>query len=239
MGKYYTEKITTTSPSDRASTMVAWLNAIDGITAEAYEYEYDSTTYGGGKILIDNTNIEIFIGFHPNAVGFSLMFSKLGDTNLTFKQANGGGTEVGLNLNVYISEDCILFSACQNANGFELIRVKADDDTTLVGYGTNLDTWYSSLKYIGDIHDLTFKDESNLDSVSYTYTNMFPYEAEIGSVDFIVQGYFVNSSNLKVYTSSLLKECSTTSLLSTVSLPDPLGSHITIGAHCIVPVDIS
>ena len=106
-----------------------------------------------------------------------------------------------------------------------------DAGKTLIGYGGN-----TTNTEMVDISTLTFEDVTDTARIAYTYTNMFPYEADSGSLDFLAQAYFVNGG-VRKFTSTILKECSTVSILSTGSMPNPLPFHFAIGAHCLVPLD--
>ena len=129
-----------------------------------------------------------------------------------------------------------MLSVCQSnstANGVEIIYVKTTDNKYLVGYYRHS----TQNVYFVDIASLTFEDVSDNARLLYTYTNMFPFSAVDGTLDFLSHAYFIDENSYKKFTSDLLKECSTVSLLSTASLPYPLNNHLAIGTHCIVPLD--
>ena len=137
----------------------------------------------------------------------------------------------------YIEDGCIFLSCCQlNINGFEILYVKTRDNKYLIGYNTSrLNPNLSP--YMVDISSLRFEEVSDTVRSPLSYANMFPFYAVEGTVDFLNQAYFKNGNGLKMFETDVLKECSTVSLLSTVSLPSPLNNHLALGAHCIVPLD--
>ena len=118
--------------------------------------------------------------------------------------------------------------------GIEVAIVNVSNSNVLVGYKVNTS---NPVQQFVDISELTFENVSDSARIQYSYTNMFPYESNPGTLDFLAQSYFVNNG-VRVYMSDLLKECSTLSLLTTASLPYPLGNHIAVGAHCIVPITV-
>jgi hypothetical protein len=100
----------------------------------------------------------------------------------------------------------------------------------LIGYKELL----TDSQYV-DISTLTFEETSDLSRTQFSYTNMFQYTSVSGSLDYLGQAYFVNGNNLKKFTTDILRECSTVTLLSTASLSD--GNWLAIGAHCLAPLD--
>lgn len=240
MGKFYSAKFTVEDSTARITSISNWFNALDGITSEVIDYEYSDSTYKAAKITIDNTPIEVLFGAKPAKVNHTVVYAKNGDIYL-INNTIGSEQQLGtVNVYAYIHENIVLigikhmknYSASSN-NGVEILYLKTSENKYLIGYyrnGTN--------DGFVDISSMTFEELSDTSRTPYTYANMFPYYADGATLDFLTNAYFKNGLNYKSFTSDILKECSTISLLSTASLPDPLGPHMAIGAHCIVPVDI-
>lgn len=235
MGKFYTAKFPGTDIS-RIDQVSSWFNAFDGITSEVVTVTVDNIDFVGAKVSIDGTDIEMFLGDVSGTVTRSHSYIKNGDAVLASNTVTSGGSETGINVSAYIDEKCILLCACQNLNGPQVMYTRAVGGDYLIGYKANVN---GNTNIIDDISSMTFEKNGDTSRTPYTYANMFPYYADGGVLDFLSESYFKNGLNYKSFTSDILKECSTVSLLSTVSLPDPLGSHMAIGAHCIVPVDIN
>lgn len=233
MGVYTTATITTTNPSERANSINEWFNSFDGISSSIDDYVYNDIEYSGAKISINDTNIEAFIGFNSSSVGKCAIYVKNGDVVLLHHEVNENGI-INNTLHAYIDENCILLASSQTGNGFEIVYTKTIENRYLIGYYKIAGT---SSVTIGDISNLVFEDVSDTARIPYSYSNMFPYQAVQGTIDFLAQAYFVDASGMKSFTSEILKECSTVTKLSTVSLPEPLNNHLSIGAHCIVPLD--
>lgn len=246
MGKFYSASISATDPSERATSISNWFDNLDGVSAETLDYEYDSNTYKSVNISIDNTDIELLFGIKSNSIGTSVVHANNGENELisdTYKTgADGNVTDA--KLYAYIDDDCIMVSVCQSntynptTNGIELVYVKTSNNKHLVGYYTHA----TQNVFFADIASLTFEEVGDDARLHHSYTNMFPFAAISGQVDFLNQAYFVNanpgsSGSTKSFEVDILRECSTVSLLSTISLPDPLPNHVAFGAHCIAPLD--
>ena len=246
MGKFYSASISTTDPTERATSISNWFDNLDGVSAETLDYEYDSNTYKSVNISIDNTSIELLFGIKSNNVGTSVVHANNGENVLIsdiYKTGDNSAT-TDAKLYAYIDADCIMISVCQSntynptTNGIELVYVKTSNDKHLIGYYVH----NTRGVFFADIASLTFEDVSDNARLHHSYTNMFPFAAISGQVDFLNQAYFVNanpgsSGATKSFKVDILRECSTVSLLSTISLPDPLPNHVAFGAHCIAPLD--
>lgn len=239
MGKFYDASVSVTDPTERATSISNWFNELEGISSEVVDYEYDDNTYKAANIVIDGTDISILFGIKSDAVGTSVVHAYNGEDKVlisdTYATGNDGNTTAA-KLYAYIDDNCIMLSVCQSnstANGVEIIYVKTTDNKYLVGYYRHS----TQNVYYVDISSLTFEEVSDSARLLYTYTNMFPFNAVDGTLDFLSHAYFVDGNSYKKFTSDSLKECSTVSLLSTASLPYPLNNHLAIGAHCIVPLD--
>lgn len=229
MGKFYTAKFTGTDIS-RIEQVSNWFNALNGIISEVVTVD----GYTGAKVTIDGTAIEMFLGDISDNVASSYSYIKNGETILASNTASDG-SETGINVFAYIDEKCILLCACQNKNGPQVMYTRSVSGAYLVGYKANVD---GNTKIIDDISSMSFEGVSDTSRTPYTFANMFPYTATPPTLDFLTKAYFKNGLEYASFTSDILKSCSTISLLETASLPDPLGPHMAIGAHCIVPVDI-
>lgn len=229
MGKFYTAKFPGTDIS-RIEQVSNWFNALSGIISEVVTVD----GYTGAKVTIDGTAIEMFLGDISDNVASSYSYIKNGETILESNSASDG-SETGINAFAYIDENCILLCACQNENGPQVMYTRSVSGGYLVGYKANVD---GNTKIIDDISSMSFEGVSDTSRTPYTFANMFPYTAKPPTLDFLTKAYFKNGLEYASFTSDILKSCSTISLLETVSLPDPLGPHMAIGAHCIVPVDI-
>ena len=242
MGVYTNTRITSTSPSERASSVNAFLDSLDRISSELVDstdpYVYNEISYVGAKTTINETNIEMFFGNKVDDPTYTIAYIKNGDTFLLGPIAyNYGVDATDIVINVYIDSKCIMLVCNQlNLNGYDIIYTDTVNNRKLIGYN-NARLEINSSPYIADISSLRFEDVTDMARIAYSYANMFPFYAKEGQVDFLNQGYFKNGNGLKSFTSDILKECSTVSLLSTVSLPSPLNNHLALGAHCIVPLD--
>jgi hypothetical protein len=244
MGKFYDASVSVTDPAERATSISNWFNNLEGISSEVIDYEYDDNTYKAANIVIDGTDISILFGIKSDAVGTSVVHAYNGEDKVlisdTYATGNDGNTTAA-KLYAYIDDNCIMLSVCQSnstANGVEIIYVKTADNKYLVGYYRHS----TQNVYFVDISSLTFEEINDSARLIHSYTNMFPFAAILGQVDFLNQAYFVQanpgvSNAYKSFKVDILKECSTVTLLSTVSLPYPLNNHLAIGAHCIVPLD--
>lgn len=234
MGKFYTAKFPGTDIS-RIEQVSNWFNAFEEFSSEVITATVDDVELIGAEIGINGTSIKMFLGDDPDALRNSYSYIKNGDIILDSNHVDNGVPETGINVFAYIDEKCILLCACQTANGPQVMYTRTVGGDYLVGYKTNVN---GNTNIIADISSMTFEEISDASRTPYTYANMFPYYADGAALDFLTNAYFKNGLNYKSFTSDILKECSTISLLSTASLPDPLGPHIAIGAHCIIPVDI-
>ena len=234
MGAYRTAQF----PADisaKVTGMIGYLNSLEGVTAEAAT----DSGHTGFKFYLDDTDIVGFYGY-GDPMRESYFWLKNGDAYLIpiTAESTYSGQEI-LTVHSYVDESLILFSFRDNQPyrfGMEVALLTIDDSTKLVGYKSNNSTTGNPPTYL-DISTLRFEDITDQARVPYTYANMFPYVASPGTVDFVPQAYFVTGNNIKAYTSDLLKECSTVTLLSTVSLPSPLGICVALGTHCIAPLD--
>lgn len=233
MGVYNTVSINT-SFSDRVNSLVNYLNNLNGVSAELASETYDSAEYTGALFGLANSAVSGFFGYTQNLKN-TYIWIKNGETYLVPQGVrsagiNGSGT---LTIHSYIDNECVLidmYDTHYNSDAVSLILVRTKDGSRLVGYLRDYNASFA------DISTLTFEDVNDSARVQYTYTNMFPYSAAPGTLDFLTQSCFVNNG-IRRYISELLKECSAVNLLDTVSLPAPLGNHLAIGAHCIVPIE--
>ena len=242
MGVYTNARYTDTSPSARANSINEFFNALNGVTSELVSssdpYVYGNESFTGAKITIDGSNIEIFFGNKIDDVKRVNVYIKNGNTYLFGPDSYNYGAEVkDIVVNAYADDNCI-FMQCSHigVHGFEVLYAKTTDNKYLIGYNTSRVNVNSS-PYIVDISTLKFEETTDSSRIPLSYANMFPFYAVEGTVDFLNQAYFKNGNGLKMFETDILKECSTVSLLSTVSLPSPLNNHLALGAHCIVPLD--
>lgn len=242
MGKFYTANFTVEDPTSRATSISEWFNNLDGITSEVIDYEYSDSTYKAARIAIDNTPIEVLFGVKTTAANDTVVYAKNGDIYLINNTLpTGFDSGIGaVNAYAYIHENIVLIGikymanyASGTNNGIEVLYLKTSENRYLVGYYRN-----GTANGFADISSMTFEELSDSSRTPYTYANMFPYAATPPSLDFLTKAYFKNGLDYMSFTSDILKSCSEVSLLETASLPDPLGPHMAIGAHCIVPVDI-
>ena len=234
MGVHDRALISTTTVEDRLSSLIYFLNGKEGITAEAKTEEISSNNYDGVLYSFDGTNISCFFGYKEDGLLYTGCWVKNGVTTIYGPLVNGNDfvSATDLVIHTYIDDACkyITINDMSTSRG-GLQTMLTDAGNILVGYGGN-----TTNAEMVDISTLVFEDIADTARIQYTYTNMFPYEADSGSLDFLAQAYFVNGG-VRKFTSTILKECSTVSILSTVSMPDPLPLHFAIGAHCLVPLD--
>ena len=239
MGKFYSAKFTVEDSTARITSISNWFNALDGITSEVIDYEFNGNAYKAAKISIDNTPIEVLFGVKTTNANHTVVYAKNGDIYLinntaTTKSEQQLGT---VNAYAYIHENIVLigikhmkyYDSGAN-NGVEILYLKTSENKYLIGYyrnGTN--------DGFVDISSMTFEDVDDTARVPYNYTNMFPYVATAGTIDFITEGFFVDGNQYKHFETDTLRECSTVSLLSTQSLPT--GNCVALGAHCLAPLD--
>jgi len=243
MGKFYDAAITTTDPIARATSISEWFNNLDGVSSELIDYTYSGNTYKSANITIDGTDIEMLFGLLNNRVGTSVVHAYNGEAALISDYYITGtdGTVTDAKLYAYIDDNCILLSAFQSNSynpsdvGIQVVYLKTSDNKHLVGYtalsnaitGRNVD--------FADISLLTYEDVDDTARIPYKYTNMFPYVAAAGTIDFITKGFFVDGNQYKQFETEALRECSTVTLLSGQSLPT--GNCVALGAHCLAPAD--
>lgn len=239
MGKFYTAAITSMDPIARATSISEWFNNLDGVSSELIDYTYNNVSFKSANITIDDTDIEILFGICASDRGISISHLKNGEDNYLIPDTYTSGSTQAVTdakLYAYIDDNCIMLSVYQSnsynpsTNGVEIIYVKTTDNKYLIGYHKHNT---QSMDYV-DISSLIFEDVDDTARVPYTYTNMFPYVAIAGTIDFTNEAFFVNNGYRK-FTTDNLKECSTVSLLSTQSLPT--GNCVAIGAHCLAPLD--
>ena len=232
MGVYDSISISTgVSIEQWTSTLADFLDSFDDIFASTSSETVDSVEYTGVEFSINDTTISGFVGWNASEQRHKYFRLNNGDILLM-----GGARQKtlymdGVDAKVYDDTGCTVVSIGDTHFGFEFMLADVGE-TKIVGYYEKPNNY----KNFVDISSLTFEGVSDVLRVACTYTNMFPYEANSGTLDFLAQAYFVNNS-VRRYTSKALKECSTVILLSTVSLPTPLNNHLAIGAHCIVPLD--
>lgn len=237
MGVYKTTVIDADA-SQKIANLVAYLNDLDGINAIENSLDIDSTTYNGVEFSFDGNSISGFFGINDQGT-FSAVSLQNGSISLIDPIAEGevSSNPGDISIHSYIDDNCKILSImdCTSTHcGIEVAIVNVSNSNTLVGYKVNTS---DPVQQFVDISELTFENVSDSARIQYSYTNMFPYESNPGTLDFLAQSYFVNNG-VRAYMSNLLKECSTLSLLTTASLPYPLGNHIAVGAHCIVPITV-
>lgn len=234
MGVYNTAQF----PADistKLDDIIAYINSLDGMSADAATHE----GYTGFYFYFDGTSIIGFYGYQ-DAMHNVHLWLKNGDTYLIspWTSDNIYGAQEQMIVHSYVDENLTLLSFRDLQlfrSGMEVALLTIDASTKLIGYARNISTDNPPSTFL-DISTLTFENISDVTRQPLTYTNMFPYAAPAGTLDFLAKGYFVNNG-VRKYTSEFMKECSTVNLLSTASLPYPLNNHLAIGAHCIVPLD--
>ena len=232
MGVYNTVEFAS-AVATKAAGMVEYLNTLNGVTAEAHEEE--GTT--GFLFSLDTTDIVGYYGWTPDRA--TRYWLKNGDNYLIpVKSESTYGGQAAFTVHSYVDDNLILISfrdrqAYREGMEFALLTI---GNTRIIGYKANTAHQENPPTYL-DISELTFEEIGDAVRITYGYTNMFPYAAPIGQLDFVNQAYFVNGNNVKKFTTSFLKECSIVNLLSSASLPSPLGNFIAIGAHCLAPLD--
>lgn len=242
MGKFYTAAISTTDPIARATSISEWFNSLDGISSELIDYSFSGSIYKSANITIDGTDIKFLFGIVANRVGTSVAHAYNGTTVLlTDSSVNGADSAVtDAKLHAYIDDKCIVLSVYQGNtynpadSGIQMVYLKTTDDKHLVGYIRLTNATTGRDVDFADMSLLTFEDVDATSSVQYKYTNMFPYVATAGTIDFTNEAFFINDG-YKKFATDILKECSTVSILSTQSLPT--GNCMALGAHCLVPLD--
>lgn len=234
MGVYNTVEFAS-DIATKAAGMVEYLNALNGVTAEAAEEE--GTT--GFLFSLDNTDIVGYYGWTTERA--TRYWLKNGDNYLipVTSVSTYQPTQYAFTVHSYVDDNMILisFRDHQAYRGGMEIALLTIGNTRLIGYKANAVEQENPPTYL-DISDLVFEEIGDAIRIKYVYTNMFPYAAPIGQLDFVNQAYFVvNGTYVKKFTTEFLKECSIVNLLSSASLPTPLGNFIAIGAHCLAPLD--
>lgn len=224
--------------NERASLLANYLNQLDGITAETETITVSSNSYTGVKFTIDEINVTGFLGYNTGCT-ITAVYVKNNNTDIYLYGPTVSGNDYQRATNVkiyyYLDDDIKLINVGDVMNGYrfklELMSVTTTTSTKLVGYRVEAggtDTFF-------DVSTLTFEDSLSDSRAAYTYTNMFPYYALPGTIDFVASGFFTNNNGFKKYICESMRECSTVGLLSTQALF--VGSHLAIGAHCLVPID--
>lgn len=240
MGKFYETLITSTVKADRLAAIAEFMDALPGFTCEeesiilqyqSWDAHWHDMTFNGIKFTIVDTNITGFYGI-GDGYGNTAVYLKKGTVDLIPAVYHYSGTaNVNLSINTYVDDNCVEFainSPTANFDGMEFIIAK---DINLVGY---LQLLSDTSQYV-DIASLVFENTDPTLRANYTYTDMFPYVATAGTIDFITKGFFKDANDYKVFETESLRECSTVTLLSTQSLST--GNYIAFGAHCLAPLD--
>ena len=232
----YDNAIYATSETERINSLIGYLNNLNTeeltvISAESGTLEISGTTYTGVSFSLTGTNISGFFGY--NGLTSTACCLKNGDNYLIPETARSYANNANLSVHSYVDKDCI-YIAINDLNsgrtGLEFILLNTSDSKRLIGYKELL----TDSQYV-DISTLVFEELSDASRTQFSYTNMFQYVAQSGTLDYLGQAYFVNGNNLKKFTTDILRECSTVTLLSTASLSD--GNWIALGAHCLAPLD--
>lgn len=233
MGVYNTAQF----PADistKLDDIIAYVNSLDGMSAEAATDE----GYTGFYFHFDGTSIIGFYGYFDASHNVRLWL-KNGDIYLISPwTSDTSGAQDQMVVHSYVDNNLILLSFRDlqaQRSGMEVALLTIDEYTKLIGYARNTSTNYPPSTFL-DISTLAFENISDVTRQPLSYTNMFPYTAPAGTLDFLAKGYFVNNG-VRKYASEFIKECSTVNLLSTASLPYPLNNHLAIGAHCLAPLD--
>lgn len=231
----FNRAIFSTSESERIASLIAYLNNLNSeestiISAEEGTLEISDTTYTGVSFELAGTDISGFFGY--NGLSYTACCLKNGNNELIPNTARSNSSETNLAINTYVDDNCIYIAINDlqaNKTGLELMLLNISSSKALIGYKE-----LNIAAEVADISTLVFEDISDTARVQYTYTDMFPYVAISGTIDFLAQSYFVNGG-VKKFQSNFLRECSTVTIKSTASLPD--GNYIALGAHCLAPLD--
>ena len=243
MGKFYSTLISSTDVTQRATSISNWINDLDGFTSTVVSYSSSGSVFTSAKITLDDTNIEVLFGIVANTINGTIVYVKNNGTTLLPDNKKGpSGAVADIYIGAYIDENCRFLSIRQRqanneSNGVEVLYLTTSTGNNLIGYAKN-DTGTSTSpinsRDILDVSSLVFEDIDYSARIPYTYTNMFPYVATAGTIDFTNEAFFVNGG-MRAFSTDVLKECSTVSLLSTQSLPT--GNCVALGAHCLAPLD--
>ena len=228
MGVYNNVTIST-SLEDRVNTLVAYLNNLEGVSAERISETYNENEYLGARFYFTGADISGFFGYSED-MKYTYTWLVNGEAYLLSPNLRGGSSAGNLTIHSFVAEDCILitlYDSHTSPDGMELMLVDTENSAKLIGY-VRLTT-----AAFADISTLVYENTADVSRIQYTYTNMFPYSAIAGMLDFLSQAYFINTG-IRRFKTAALKECSTVPLLSTVTLPPPLNNHLAIGTHCVV-----
>ncbi len=244
MGKFYSAAIATTDPLERVTSISEWFNNLEGISSEVIDYTYNNATYKSANITIDGTDIEMLFGILNGRLGTVVVHARNGETTILPDSYENGadGRVLPAKLYAYIDDNCIVLSVFQandynpSDNGIEIVYLKTLDNKNLIGYIVlSYDTTGRYVDF-ANISSLTFEEVTDTSRVPYKYINMFPYNAEAGTIDYTIGGIFVDGAQFKHFKTEALVECSTVSLLTTQSLI--IGNCIALGTHCLAPLDM-
>jgi hypothetical protein len=244
MGKFYSALISATDVTQRATSISNWIDSLEGFSSTVVTYSASGSVFTSAKITLDDTNIEVLFGIVANTINGTIVYVKNGDIKLLPDNKKGpSGAVADIYIGAYIDENCRFLSirqrqALNESNGVEVLYLTTSTGNNLIGYGKN-DTGTSGStidsRDILDVSSLVFEDVDDSARIPYKYTNMFPYVASAGTIDFITKGFFVDGNQYKQFETEALRECSTVTLLSTQSLPT--GNCVALGAHCLAPLD--
>lgn len=241
MGVYNSALITTTVWADRISSMVNYLNSIDGITALEERNIIDNQELLGAKFTFDDKGIEGFFGYNSflQITGIYLKNINIG-ADIVTPQIYGNNYQDATNVKIqyYLDNNVIFVCIGDMMNGYrhklEVGFVNTVNSITLFGYGSRF-SLNSNNDPLFDMADLTFNVLDDSARVPYTYINMYPYIATAGTIEYTNEGIFVNDG-IKMFSTEALKECSTVTLQSTQSLLS--GVCVALGTHCLAPLNI-
>ncbi len=243
MGKFYSTLISATDVTQRATSISNWIDNLEGFSSTVVSYSSSGSVFTSAKITLDDTNIEVLFGIGANNINGTTVYVKNGDIKLLPDNKKGpSGAVADIYIGAYIDENCRFLSirqrqALNESNGVEVLYLTTSTGNNLIGYGKN-DTGTSSnpidSRDVLDVSSLVFEDVDDSARVPYKYTNMFPYVATAGTIDFTNEAFFINGG-YKKFATDALKECSTVTLLSGQSLPT--GNCVALGVHCLAPLD--
>ena len=245
MGKFYTASISIADQQERATSISNFFNNIAGLTSNVIQKSYNTKLFYCADITIDNTDFELIYGTSDDSGSYNayceLQYGTMENPYIE-TTATGNWQTNDFVMSAYVDNDFValfIHRAGNNSNhgplGVEATYAAVNNNKNLIGYKAVVDTNTSIDNIFYDISGLVFYDVSDAGKVPYTYTNMFPYVATAGTIDFTNEAFFVNGANIKSFISETLKECSTVTLCSTQSLP--VGNCIALGAHCLAPLD--
>lgn len=242
MGKFESILLspTTDSQAQRIAKMIEYTNSLKLNGEQIFEAEEGvmPDDYNGIKVSIVGTDISFGYFYRYDRMQETCSYVKVGNNYVLGPTYNGNNYQGTFAMNVYsyIDENFILLEyADVHYYRHKLSVALANTNSKqLLGYSVTSDT--GSYNGYRDISELTFISPDDLIR-TYTFANMFPYQAENGYLDFLSHSYLVNSGNYRSFTSSFIKACSTMPLIETASLPGTLGPHIALGVHLLAPID--